>query len=265
MVNAARLLGPSVAGMLITAVGEGVCFLINAVSYIAVITALWCMHIMPRQTIAKSRDMVAELREGFAYAFSAVPIRSILLLLALVSVTGMPYNTLLPVFARNVLHGGPHTLGFLMGAAGVGALVGTFYLASRPNIRGLERIISVAAAIFGAGLIAFSFSRVFWVSLVLMVFIGFGMMVQMASSNTVLQMTVDDDKRGRVMSLYTMALMGMVPFGHLLAGTLASKIGASETLMMGGLSCMAGALIFATALSAFRKLTDGDVADVVRR
>jgi MFS family permease len=183
----------------------------------------------------------------------------------LVSLAGMPYSTLLPIFAQNILHGGPLTLGFLMGAAGVGALGGAFYLAARPSIRGLQRLIGVAAAIFGAGLMAFSLSRIFWVSLVLMVLVGFGMMVQMASSNTVLQMTVDDDKRGRVMSLYTMALMGMVPFGHLLAGILASKIGAPRTLLIGGLSCMVGALIFATTLSAFKELEDKDSSDVVRR
>jgi MFS family permease len=265
LVNAARLLGPSIAGLLIAAVGEGICFLLNAVSYIAVITALWCMHIAPRPILAKSRAIVAEFREGFAYAFAAVPIRSILLLLALVSLAGMPYSTLLPIFAQNILHGGPLTLGFLMGAAGVGALGGAFYLAARPSIRGLQRLIGVAAAIFGAGLMAFSLSRIFWVSLVLMVLVGFGMMVQMASSNTVLQMTVDDDKRGRVMSLYTMALMGMVPFGHLLAGILASKIGAPRTLLIGGLSCMVGVLIFATTLSAFKELEDKDSSDVVRR
>jgi MFS family permease len=265
MVNAARLIGPSIAGLLIAAVGEGICFLINAGSYIAVITALVFMHITPRPTISKSRDILAELREGFAYAFAVVPIRSVLLLLALVSLTGMPYSTLLPIFARNILHGGAHTLGFLMGAAGVGALVGALYLAARPSIHGLERIIGVAAAIFGAGLLTFAFSRIFWVSLVLMVLTGFGMMVQMASSNTVVQMTVDDDKRGRVMSLYTMAIMGKVPFGHLLAGTLASTIGAPRTLMIGGLSCPVGALIFATTLSAFRKFADNGSSDVVRR
>ena len=201
MVNAARLLGPSIAGMLIAAVGEGMCFPLNAASYVAVIAALWAMNIVPRRTVLKHAKILTELREGFAYAFTSSPIRSVLLLLALVSLMGMPYTALMPVFARNILQGGPHTLGFLMGASGVGALIGAIYPAARQRVAGLQKIIALAAAVFGAGLSAFSRSRVLWVSLVLMVFAGFGMMVHMAASNTVLQMTVDDDKRGRVMSL----------------------------------------------------------------
>ncbi len=257
MVNAARLLGPSIAGVLISLVGEGMCFLLNAVSYLAVIAALWAMHLTPKRTVPKHAKILTELKEGFAYGFTSVPIRAVLLLLALVSLMGIPYTALMPIFARNILQGGPHTLGFLMGASGVGALIGALYLAARQRTAGLERIIALAAAVFGAGLIAFSLSRVFWVSLFLMVFTGFGMMVQMAASNTVLQMTVDDDKRGRVMSLYTMAFMGTVPLGSLFGGILASKIGAPNTLILGGIACILGSLLFSRQFPAFQK-AEGD-------
>jgi MFS family permease len=253
MVNAARLLGPSIAGVLISLVGEGMCFLLNAVSYVAVIAALWAMHLTPKPAVPKHAKILTELKEGFAYGFTSVPIRAVLLLLALVSLMGIPYTALMPIFARNILQGGPHTLGFLMGASGVGALIGALYLAARQRTAGLERIIALAAAVFGAGLIAFSLSRVFWVSLLLMVFTGFGMMVQMAASNTVLQMTVDDDKRGRVMSLYTMAFMGTVPLGSLFGGILASKIGAPNTLILGGIACILGSLLFSRQFPAFQK------------
>jgi MFS family permease len=265
MVNAARLLGPSIAGMLISAVGEGMCFLLNAASYVAVIAALWAMNITPRQRVVKHAKIVTELKEGFAYAFTSLPIRSILLLLGLVSLMGMPYTALMPVFAQNVLQGGPHTLGFLMAASGVGALTGAIYLASRQGVGGLEKIIALAATIFGAGLIAFALSRVVWISLVLMVFTGFGMMVQMAASNTVLQLTVDDDKRGRVMSLYTMAIMGTVPFGSLLGGFLASKIGAPNTVMIGGITCIAGALLFGSRLAVLRKMAGDGPSNAGRK
>jgi MFS family permease len=167
---------------------------------------------------------------------------------------GMPYTVLMPVFARDILHGGPHTFGFLMAASGVGAVAGATYLASRRTILGLGRIIVIASIIFGIGLIAFSLSRVSWLSLLLLVLTGFGMMVQMASSNTILQTIVDDDKRGRVMSFYTMAFMGMAPFGSLLAGSLASQIGAPNTLLIGGASCILGSFIFAKQLPLIRKM-----------
>jgi MFS family permease len=247
MVNAARLIGPSVAGILIAAFGEGLCFLINAISYIAVIAALLAMRInLP--TAPHTGHILEKLREGFSYARGSTPIRYIILLLALVSLMGMPYQILMPVFASDVLHGGPHTLGFLMGASGLGALIGTVFLAAKRNVAGFARLIAVATAVFGAGLIAFSLSRVVWLSMVLVLAAGFGMMVQMASSNTVLQTVADDDKRGRVMSFYTMAFMGMAPFGSLIGGSLASRIGAQETLVIGGGFCLVGAVAFAARI-----------------
>ena len=248
MVNLARLVGPSVAGILIATVGEGMCFLLNAISYIAVILSLLAMKIKPMKMETERAPIFQGLKEGFSYAFHSTPIRSILLLIALVSLTGMPYSVLMPIFARDILHGNSHTLGFLMRAAGVGALTGAIYLAARVNVAGLERWNALAAGIFGGGLIAFSFSRSIPISLSLMLVTGFGMIVQLASGNTVLQMLVDENKRGRIMSLYAMSLRGIVPFGSLLAGSLASHIGAPRTLMIGGASCILGALLFTRGL-----------------
>jgi len=252
--NGARLLGPSIGGILISLLGEGVCFLLNGISFIAVIAALLAMKMTKREIRSKSSHVLQGIKEGFTYAFGFPPIRSLLLLLGLVSLAAMPYTVLMPVFAKNILHGGPHTLGFLLGASGVGALVGAIYLASRKSVLGLGRLIVIALNIFGIGLIAFSVSRVLSLSLLLLAFTGFGMMVQMASTNTVLQTIVEEDKRGRVMSLYTMAFMGMVPFGSLLAGTLASKIGAPGTIMISGLACILGSILFARKLPALREM-----------
>lgn len=253
MFNLARLVGPSVAGILIATVGEGICFLLNAVSYVAVITALLAMKITPIKTETADTHLLKGLKEGFSYAFGFAPIKAIILLFALVSLMGMPYQVLMPIFARDVLQGGPHTLGFLMGATGVGALVGAFYLASRKSVVGLGKVIALAAGLFGAGLVVFSMSHFLWLSLFLVLIVGFGMMVQMASSNTVLQTIVEDDKRGRVMSLYAMAFMGMAPLGSLLAGSLASKIGAPYTLLIGGSFCVLGSLLFARKIPVLRK------------
>jgi MFS family permease len=252
MVNGARLVGPSIAGILIATVGEGMCFLLNAVSYVAVIMALMAMTTTPMYARAKRPHIWEAWREGVSYAFGSLPIRSVLLLLSAVSFMGMPYATLLPIFAREVLHGGAQTLGFLMGAAGIGALVGAMFLASRDSVLGLETVLIVSATIFGGGLIAFSLSRIFWLSLGLMILSGFGMMVHLAASNTLVQTFVDDDKRGRVMSLYTMAVRGMVPLGSLIAGGLASHIGAPATLTLGGICCVLGAFIFASRRTAFK-------------
>ena len=246
--NGARLIGPSIAGILIATVGEGVCLLLNGLSYIAVIAALLAMRLRKREIERRSKNMLHEIREGFTYALGLAPIRSVLLLLGLVSVVGMPYTVLMPVFARDILNGGPHTLGFLMAATGCGALVGAIYLASRRSVLGVEKNIPVAASIFGVGLVGFSLSRALPVSLALMLVTGFGMMVQMASSNTLLQTVVDDNKRGRVMSFYNMAFMGMAPFGSLLAGSVARKIGAPYTLLVGGICCLAGAGLIARQL-----------------
>ena len=254
MVNSARLLGPSAAGILIGVLGEGICFLLNGLSYLAVIGALFAMNVEANNFKSKRPRGIGELKEGFVYAFGFAPIRAVLLLLALVSMMGMPYSVLMPVFAKDVLHAGPHAFGFLMGASGVGALAGALYLASRNSVLGLGIIIPLAASIFGAGLVAFSFARVLPLSLGLMLVIGFGMIVQMASSNTILQTIVDEDKRGRIMSFYTMAFMGMTPFGSLLAGTLAGKIGAPNTLLIGGAACLLGAGVFAAKLPELRKI-----------
>jgi len=253
MVNAARLLGPSIGGVVIAAVGEGWCFMIDAVSYIAVIASLLAMTITARVIQpTKDANVFQQLREGWSYATHFAPIRNVLLLLALVSLVGMPYTVLMPVFANDVLHGGPNTLGLLMAASGVGALVGALFLAARKTVLGLGKFIPLMAGAFGAGLIAFSFTRVLWLSLALMVVTG-GFMMQMAVSNTVLQTIVDEDKRGRVMSFYTMAFMGTAPFGSLLAGSVADRIGTPHTLLCGGIGCILGALWFATTLSDLRR------------
>jgi MFS family permease len=253
MFNGARLIGPSIAGILIATAGEGVCFLVNGLSYIAVIYSLLAMR-MPRRDIRPSRrPILHELKEGVVYAFGSLPIRSILLLLSLVSLMGMPYVVLLPIVAKDVLHGGAHTLGFLAAATGVGALGGAFFLASRESVVGLVRMIFLASTAFGLALAAFSFSNIFWLSFVILMVVGFAMMTQMASCNTVLQTIVSDEKRGRVMSFYTMAFMGMAPFGSALAGVLADKIGTPRTLLISGVACLAGALWFSTRIPAMRR------------
>jgi MFS family permease len=253
MVNVARLLGPSIAGVVIAAVGEGYCFLVDGFSYLAVIASLLAMRIAAVQPRSAEKAIWHELKDGWNYVTSFVPIRSILLLLALVSLVGMQYTVLMPIFAAQVLHGGAHTLGFLMGASGVGAIAGAMFLATRKNVLGLGRLVPLAAAIFGTGLIALGLSRFLWLSLALMLFVGSAMMTQMAASNTILQTIVQDDKRGRVMSFYSMAFLGMAPFGSLLAGALAHRIGAPRTVMISGTICIAGAAWFASQMSAIRE------------
>jgi MFS family permease len=252
--NASRLIGPSVAGILISLVGEGTCFLLNGLSYIAVIVALLAMRLAPPQARASAGDFLGDLQAGVHYAFGFLPIRNILLLLAVVSLVGMPYTVLMPVFAKDVLHGGAQTLGILMASTGVGALVGTIYLAARNSVVGLGKRIPLAAACFGVGLIGFSFSRHMLLSLPLIAVAGFGMMVSMASSNTILQTIAEEDKRGRLMSLYTMAFAGVAPFGSLLAGTLSTRVGAPATLTIGGCVCLVGAGLFALQLPQLRAL-----------
>ena len=257
MVNGARLLGPSLAGILIATTGEGICFLLNALSYVFVIWSLLLMKIEPYEKKIITKSVVKEFKEGFSYTFGSIPIKYIILLLALVSLMGMPYTVLMPVFAKEILHGGSHTFGFLMGASGLGALTGALYLASRKNISGLDKLIPLAASAFGTGLIMFSFSRSFALSLVLLVMVGLGMMLQMASSNTMLQTIVDDKQRGRVMSFYTMAFMGTAPFGSLLAGSVAKVIGIPNTILIGGISCILGALFFVRKLPVITKAING--------
>ncbi len=253
MVNVARLAGPSIAGIVIAAAGEGWCFLIDGVSYIAVIVALLRMRIVRTATASVPKgSVVQQFVEGLRYAFGFRPIRSIILLLAVVSLVGVPYSVLMPVFATTVFNGGPHTLGILMTSSGCGALLGALWLAGRRSVVGLGRVIPQASALFGVGLIAFSFTRLLWLAIPCLVVAGFGFMVQMASSNTLIQTIVEDEKRGRVMSFYMMAFLGTAPFGSLIAGSLSSRIGAPHTLMVGGVCCIAGALWFASLLPAIR-------------
>ena len=254
MVNGARLIGPSLAGIIIATVGEGYCFLIDGFSYVAVIASLLLMHITREQVHASRKAVLRELKEGWQYVSHFAPIRSILLLLGLVSLVGMPYTVLMPIFAGSVLHGGAHTLGFLMGASGVGALMGALALATRRSVVGLGRVVTITSAGFGLGLVAFSNSRWLPLSLVLMMVTGFCMMTQMASSNTILQTIVDDDKRGRVMSFYSIAFQGSAPFGSLIAGAAASRIGAPHTLTIGGSLCVVGAAWFYMQLPKIRAI-----------
>jgi len=254
MVNASRLIGPSIAGIVIAAVGEGWCFFIDGASYIAVIISLVLMRITVKQVTRKRESIATELHEGWRYVSTFKPIRAILLSLATVSLFGMPYTVLLPIFARDVLHGGAHTLGFLTGATGVGALVSAAYLASRKSVLGLGRVIPIVTIVFGVSLIAFGLSHWLVVSMIVLLFAGFGMMQQMAASNTILQTIVDDDKRGRVMAFYAMSFMGMAPFGSLIAGALAARIGAPFTVMICGSVCIVGALIFLSQLKDIRAM-----------
>ncbi len=254
MFNAARLVGPSVAGLLIAALGEGPCFLINAVSFLAVIVSLVRMTLTRAAPERRSQNAWQGVREGFQYAFGFPPIRAVLLLLMVVSLTGMPYVVLMPVFAKDILHGGAHTLGFLMGASGGGALAGAMFLAARRSIFGLENILPVMIGLLGLGLIGFALSQAEWLSLGLMVVTGFGMMVGLASSNTIVQTIVDEDKRGRVMGLYAMCFLGTMPFGSLAAGALAAAWGAPTTVLLGGACCLAGALIFSGRWRGLRRL-----------
>ena len=254
LVNGARLVGPAVAGLLIAAVGEGICFMINAASYLAVIAALLAMRIAPREKPREDRRIWPELIEGFDYTFGFAPTRDILGLLALTSVAAMPYSTLMPIFAVQILHGGASTLGFLSGAAGVGALTGAIILASRNTVLGLGRWIPAACAGFGLSLIGFSLSRWLPLSLLMLVGAGLTMLTHLAASNTILQTVVEDRWRGRVMSFYTMAFMGMAPFGSLLAGSLAHRFGAPRTVMLGGSVCILGAAVFAARLPVLRRL-----------
>jgi len=230
MVNIARLVGPSLAGGIIALSNEGWCFFVDGVSYLAVIASLVAMRLKP-ETIHRH-----------------APIRIILLLFAIVSLMGWPFSVLMPIFAGKILHGGPHTLGFLMGAVGVGAVISAVSLAVRKTVLGLGRMIPISAGAFGVALILFGLSRNLWVSLALMLVCGFGLMQQMAASNTIIQTIVEENKRGRVMSYYTMAFVGMAPFGSLLAGTLASAIGAPKTVMFSGACCILGSLWFASRL-----------------
>jgi MFS family permease len=251
MVNSARILGPAVAGITVAAIGEGWCFFANGVSYIAVIVGLLLMRVTPRPR-HNQRSGLHSLVEGFHWVARTAPIRALLLLLGLVSLTGMPYVVLMPIFADRVLHSGARGLGLLMGAAGVGALAGTMALAARQGVRGLGRWVMFAAMGFGVSLILFSFSHWFWLSVLFLMPAGFALILQMASSNTLIQSMVPDELRGRVMAVYSMMFMGMAPFGALLAGAIAQHVGAPLTVRLGGMVSLAGGAVFALAWPAMR-------------
>jgi len=253
MVNASRILGPSIGGALIAAVGEGWCFLVDAISYLAVIASLMAMHTVHEERRGGTR-LIEELTAGFRYVTEFVPIRTVLLLLALVSTMGMPYTVLMPAVAAKLLHGGPHTLGWLMTASGVGALAGAFFLASRPSVVGLGRVIATASGLFGVALIALGASRALWLSLLIMPLIGAGFMVSLAASNTIVQTLTEEHLRGRVMAFYTMAFLGTAPLGSLMAGVLADRIGEPMTIAAGGVACLLGAGWFASRLPRLREL-----------
>jgi len=243
MFNGARIIGPAIAGILVASFGEGWCFFANAVSYIAVIAGLIMMRIPPR-VIERHPSAIAHLLEGFRFARDTAPIRAVLLLLGGVSIVALPYSVLMPVFAAGILHGNSRTLGILMGATGVGALIGTLRLASRTEVKGLGTTIAIACGSFGACLILFSLSRWVVLSTLLMLPIGFAMMTQMASSNTLIQAMVPDRLRGRTMAIYAMMLMGVTPLGSLIAGAMADRVGAPLTLALGGACAVAGAIAF---------------------
>jgi len=254
MFNGARLIGPAIGGLLLASVGAAYCFLIDGFSYIAVIIALLAMQIKPSKIIATNANPLQRIKEGFVYAFGFPPIRSILLLSALVSLMGLQYTVLVPIFAQEILKGGAETLGFLMAASGVGALAGGIYLATRKTVIGLGQIIALAPAILGIGLIAFSLSRFLPLSLFAMLLIGLGTLMQVAASNTFLQTIVEDDKRGRLMSFFTMSFLGILPFGSLLGGTLTEHIGASNTLIIDGVACILGYILFTKQLPTLRRM-----------
>jgi MFS family permease len=249
--NGARMTGPAVAGVLVAAIGEGWCFLINGISFAAVILALLAIRVPPFQPPAKTSTL-SRIREGFAFAARERPVRALLVMLAVLSLIGMPYMVLMPVFADRVLFGGPAAYGILMSAAGMGALAGAIALASRRDVRGLGGWVARAAIAFGSLLCVFSFSRSMWISVALLLPIGFTMMVQISSSNTLIQTMVPDALRGRVMSVYSMMFMGMAPLGALLAGWSADRIGAPRTVLIGGAACVAAAAIFRWSLPRLR-------------
>jgi MFS family permease len=254
MINGARLIGPAIGGLLIANIVVAYCFLVDGISYIAVIAALLAMKIKPNKIPATTGNALQKVKEGFIYAFSFPPMRSILLLSALVSLMGLQNTILVPIFAEEILKGGAETLGFLMAASGVGALTGGIYLATRQTILGICKLIALAPGILGIGLIGFALSRFLPLSLFTMLFVGLGTILQIAGSNTLLQTIVEEDKRGRLMSLYTMSFLGMIPLGNLLGGFLATHIGAPNTLIIDGIVCIFGSIFFGRQLPVLRQL-----------
>jgi len=254
MVNGSRIIGPSIGGLLIAAVGEGWCFLADAVSYLFVIASLLMMRLPSARSARVEARVLEELRVGYRYVRESAPIRTALVVLAIVSTMAMPYTVLMPAYAAEVLHGGPNTLGLLMTASGVGALGGGLYLASRQSVVGLGRVAAYSTLIFGAGLVAFAFTTSLWVALAVLPFVGAGFMVEMAATNTILQTLVTDDLRGRVMAFYTMAFFGTAPLGSLLAGLAADRIGARWTIAAGGAISVAAGFWLVSRLPALRAI-----------
>jgi MFS family permease len=251
MFNGARVIGPAIAGILVAKIGEGWCFFANAVSYIAVIIGLLLMRVHSPVRVAMASPL-EHMMEGFRFVNRTAPIRALLLLLGLVSLVGMPYVVLMPIFADQILHGGARGLGILMGATGVGALLGALTLAFREGVKGLGRWVAWCCAGFGASLVVFALSRTFWVSVILLLPVGYTMMLQMACSNTLIQVMVPDALRGRVMAVYSMMFMGMAPIGALFGGALAERLGAPVTVAIGGVASVAGACWFALHLPKIR-------------
>ena len=252
MFNASRVVGPAVAGILVAAIGEGWCFFANGISYIAVIVGLLLMRVAPHRPVTGGGSPMAKIVEGFRFVIRNRPIHALLILLSIASVTGMPFTVLMPVFADRILHGGPKALGWLTGCAGMGALGAALLLASRQTLKGLSGWIAASATAFGVGLLIFALSRTFLFSALILVPVGFSLMLQMGSSNTLIQSMVPDHLRGRVMGVYSMMLMGMAPFGGLLAGVVADRFGAPTTVAIGGVICLAAAGIFWTQLPEIR-------------
>jgi MFS family permease len=252
MFNASRVVGPAIAGFLVARIGEGWCFFANGVSYIAVIVGLLMMNVTPRIP-EPAVSAVRHLVEGFQYVAHNLPIRAILLLLGVISLMGMPYMVLMPIFADRILHGGAAALGSLLGATGIGALCGALLLASRRTVQGFGRGLAIACAVFGMSVVAFAYSRTYWISLPILVLAGFSVMLQMGASNTLIQTMVPDDLRGRVMALYSMMLMGMSPFGSILAGWGAARIGSPNTVALGGILCVIAAGVFSLFLGSIRR------------
>ena len=255
MFNASRVVGPAVAGLLVAVIGEGWCFFANGVSYVAVIVGLLLMHVAPRPALPKRGSAAANIIEGFRFVIRNRPIHALMILLGIASVTGMPFTVLMPVFADRILHGGPKALGWLTGCAGIGALAAALLLASRQTLKGLGGWIATAATAFGAGLVVFALSRTFWFSAAVLVPVGFALMLQMGSSNTLIQSMVPDHLRGRVMAVYSMMIIGVAPFGSLLAGVVAERLGAPATVAAGGVICLASAGVFWTQLPQIRVRT----------
>jgi MFS family permease len=252
MFNGARVIGPAIAGILVSRIGEGWCFFANGASYIAVIAGLLMMKLPPHHPVPAGTSPFEHIAEGFRYIQRTAPILALITLIGIVSLVAVPYSVLMPIFADQVLHRGAHGLGILMGSAGVGALLGALTLASRRGVKGLGRVVGYAAVLFGVSLILFAFSRIFWLSVLLLVPVGYGVMLQMSSSNTLIQAMVPDELRGRAMAMYTMMFMGMAPIGSLLSGLFADWIGAPLTVAIGGVGAIAGAIYFLRRLPSLR-------------